>query len=59
MAPEKLYRSWLVYDRNELMVPSLNESEDAWFSVDTFNENGVTKGTPVRAATTAGIRSVS
>ena len=27
-------------------VPSLNEGEDAWFTVDSFNENGVTKGTP-------------
>ncbi|MDR6318633.1 hypothetical protein J3R03_002829 [Actinoplanes couchii] len=47
--PGKLYRSWLVYDRTELEVPTLNAGEDTWFAVDTFNENGVTPGEPVRA----------
>jgi hypothetical protein len=45
-----LYRSWLVYDRNELDVPSLNAGEeDTWFAVDAFNGAGVTLGEPVSA----------
>lgn len=47
--PEALYRSWLVYDRTELDVPSLNADEDTWFAVDAFNGTGVTLGNAVRA----------
>ena len=48
-SPDKLYRSWLVYERTSLDVPSLNAGQDAWFAVDSFNENGVTLGAAVRA----------
>ncbi|WP_308212125.1 family 43 glycosylhydrolase [Microbacterium yannicii] len=47
--PDKLYRSWLLYERDHLDVPSLNADEQTWFAVDSFNENGVTRGEPVLA----------
>jgi hypothetical protein len=47
--PDALYRSWLVYDRNDLDVPSLNAEEDTWFAVDAFNGAGVTVGEAVSA----------
>jgi xylan 1,4-beta-xylosidase len=50
-APDALYRSWLVYDRAELDVPSLNAGEGTWFAVDAFNGAGVTLGTPVAGST--------
>ncbi|SDS81906.1 family 43 glycosylhydrolase [Microterricola viridarii] len=46
---DKLYRSWLVYGRTSLEVPTLNAGASAWFAVDSFNENGVTFGEPVQA----------
>lgn len=42
--PDKLYHSWLVYDQTELDLHTLNAGERYWFSVDAFNENGVTVG---------------
>ncbi|MGO4533538.1 family 43 glycosylhydrolase [Leifsonia sp. 2MCAF36] len=48
-SPDALYRSWLVYDRNDLDIPSLNAEEDTWFVVDSFNSAGVTLGEAVRA----------
>ncbi|SDY66497.1 family 43 glycosylhydrolase [Herbiconiux ginsengi] len=50
-APDALYRSWLVYDREALDVPSLNADEDTWFAVDSFNGAGVTLGRAVCAPT--------
>ena len=43
-APDRLYHSWLVYEQNHLRLPSLNDGETVWVSVDSFNENGVTPG---------------
>lgn len=45
-SPDKLYRSWLVYDRTHLDAPSLNADQETWFAVDSFNQNGVTLGQP-------------
>ena len=50
-SPDKLYRSWLVYGRTSLDVPSLNAGVPAWFAVDAFNENGVRFGSPAPAST--------
>ena len=47
-SPEKLYHSWLVYDRSELVVGSLNAGVPYWFAVDSFNGAGVTAGTATR-----------
>ncbi|MEU2778672.1 fibronectin type III domain-containing protein [Streptomyces sp. NPDC007162] len=39
--PEKLYHSWLVYDRTELDLRSLNADADYWVAVDAFGETGI------------------
>lgn len=44
ISPEKLYHSWLVYDRTDLEIGSLNTGHPYWFAVDSFNEAGVTPG---------------
>ena len=44
IAPNKLYHSWLVYERNELTLRALNKGNNYWVRVDAFNENGVTTG---------------
>ena len=41
IAPDKLYNSWLVYDANELDLKSLGVDQTYYFSVQAFNENGV------------------
>lgn len=48
ISPEKLYHSWLVYDRTDLEIGSLNAGHPYWFAVDSFNEAGVTPGTATR-----------
>lgn len=41
IAPDKLYSSWMVYDANELFMRSLTTTQDYYFCVEAFNENGV------------------
>ncbi|TKC00146.1 family 43 glycosylhydrolase [Pedobacter cryophilus] len=41
IAPDKLYSSWLVYDTNELMMKSLTKGQGYYFSIEAFNENGI------------------
>lgn len=41
IAPDKLYTSWLVYDRNELLLKSLTRDQSYYFAIEAFNENGV------------------
>jgi hypothetical protein len=48
LAPEKLYHSWLVYDRTDLEVGSLNAGRAYWFAIDSFNEGGITPGPVLR-----------
>lgn len=45
IAPDKLYSSWLLYDSNELNIKSLNINSTYYFSVEAFNENGVSERT--------------
>jgi len=45
--PQKLYTSVMVYDAGSLMLTGLNRDVTYYFSVDAFNESGVTKGTVV------------
>lgn len=47
IAKDKLYNSWLVYDKNELLLKSLSTQETYYFSVEAFNENGVAKRSPI------------
>lgn len=44
IAPDKLYNSWLVYDDNELMMRSLTKDQQYYFTIEAFNENGISEG---------------
>lgn len=48
IAPDKLYSSWMVYDANELFMKSLTVDQDYYFSIEAFNENGVSERTEVQ-----------
>jgi hypothetical protein len=47
ISPDKLYSSWMVYDKNELLLKSLNIDQTYYFSIEAFNENGVSAKTKV------------
>lgn len=46
--PEKLYLSWLVYEQEQLDLPTLNQGLTYYVCVDSFNENGITTGKTIR-----------
>ena len=49
IAPDKLYSSWMVYDKNELDLKSLSVDQSYYFSIEAFNENGISQKTkPVK-----------
>ncbi|RDC55073.1 1,4-beta-xylanase [Pedobacter chinensis] len=41
IAPDKLYNSWMVYDQNSLTLKSLNVDQKYFFTIESFNENGI------------------
>lgn len=43
----KLYTSAMVYDSNSLTLTGLNKDVPYYFSIDAFNESGITKGTKI------------
>lgn len=43
IAPDKLYSSWTVYDKDSLMMRNLNADQKYYFSIEAFNENGISK----------------
>lgn len=43
ISPDKLYNSWLVYDQNALELKSLSVDQKYFFSIESFNENGISK----------------
>lgn len=45
---EKLYHNYEVLDNDTLTIRSLNRSEKYYFTIDAFNENGITKGINVQ-----------
>ena len=47
IAPNKLYNSWMVYDKNFLDLKSLATDQTYYFSIEAFNENGVSGKTKV------------
>ncbi len=47
IAPDKLYSSWLVYGENSLELKSLNIDQSYYFSVEAFNENGVSENSKI------------
>ena len=44
IAPDKLYTSYQVYAKNEVLITSLNRGVPYWFAVDAFNEAGIQEG---------------
>ncbi len=50
IAPDKLYNSWMVYDQCELELKGLNVDQDYFFTVEAFNENGISERTAIIAA---------
>ena len=47
IAPDKLYSSWMVYDKNSLELKSLTVDQTYYFAVEAFNENGLSERTKV------------
>lgn len=43
IAPDKLYSSWLVYDKNSLDLKSLHTNQSYYFAIEAFNESGVSE----------------
>ncbi|MDP4223799.1 MAG: family 43 glycosylhydrolase [Bacteroidota bacterium] len=43
----KLYSSIMIYDNNSLTFTGLNRDVTYWFSIDAFNESGITGGTRI------------
>lgn len=51
IAPDKLYSSWMVYGKNSLELKSLTVDQSYYFSVEAFNENGISERTkPVKSS---------
>jgi hypothetical protein len=47
IAPDKLYSSWQLYGENQLELKSLNVDQTYYFTVEAFNENGVSERTKI------------
>jgi hypothetical protein len=45
--PDKLYNSWMVYDKNFLELKSLTVDQSYYFSIEAFNENGISERTTI------------
>ena len=49
IAPDKLYNTWLVYDKAELELKNLSKSQSYYFAIEAFNENGIgQRSKPIR-----------
>lgn len=42
--PDKLYQNYQVFDTNTLSINSLNRLQKYYFTIDAFNETGITNG---------------
>jgi hypothetical protein len=47
IAPDKLYDSWMVYGKNSLELKSLAVDQTYYFSIEAFNENGISERTKI------------
>ncbi|MEO2062657.1 MAG: family 43 glycosylhydrolase [Christiangramia sp.] len=48
ISPDKLYQSWLIYDKNELYMRNLDRDTKYYFSIEAFNENGISERTEIK-----------
>jgi len=44
---DKLYNNYQAFGVDSLTIRSLNALQKYYFTIDTFNENGITKGTNI------------
>ena len=44
IAPDKLYTSYQVYEKSEVLLTTLNADQEYYYTVDSFNENGICEG---------------
>ncbi len=49
--PDKLYQNYQVFETDNLYINSLNAELDYYFTIDAFNENGISKGEKINVAT--------
>jgi len=47
IAPDKLYQAWLIYDVNKHFMRNLDRDTRYYFSIEAFNENGISEKTEV------------
>ncbi|MBR4470548.1 MAG: family 43 glycosylhydrolase [Erysipelotrichaceae bacterium] len=47
IAPDKLYTSYQAYEKNEVLLTTLNKGQRYYFVVDSFNENGICEGNQI------------
>lgn len=47
-SPEKLYHSYMIYEKEEQEIGALINGQDYYVRVDAFNENGITEGQVIR-----------
>lgn len=50
VAPDKLYSAWMVYGQHALEIKGLTVDQPYYFTVEAFNENGISEQTAVKAA---------
>lgn len=43
IAPDKLYSSWMVYDKTTLEMRNLDKGQTYYFAIEAFNENGISR----------------
>ena len=43
IAPDKLYSSWMIYEKNSFELRSLTVDQTYYFSIEAFNENGISE----------------
>ena len=48
IAPDKLYHSWQLYDDTELLMRCLDKNTSYFFTIEAFNENGISEKLPVQ-----------
>ena len=47
-AKDKLYQNYMVYSGDSLSINILNADQVYYFTIDSFNEGGITKGTEIK-----------
>jgi hypothetical protein len=48
--PDKLYNNYMVYDDTSVTISTLSTEQDYYFTIESFNENGITKSEIIEAA---------